>query len=334
MKRKSEKSGVGVIGGGSWGTTIAQLLARKRNRVILWVRDEALAREINEKRINSKYFPAHRLSSLIEATTSMAKVADESQVIFVVVPSRVFREVVRRLGDFLHGEHILISATKGIEDETFKRMSEIIKEETPVKKVGVLSGPNIAEEIMRGHPSATIVASRFELVKSKVISLLNHRLFNVYGSSDVTGVELAGTFKNIVAIASGIAHGKGFGVNTFSYLMTEGLREMKILGEAMGAEGDTFISLAGIGDLIATCTSQYSRNFRFGKALSEGLSPDEALKKVNQTVEGIYAAKVMYHYAEKHGVNLPLLTAIHDVIYRGLKVEDAIEKLTRVPQEE
>ena len=331
MKKTSkEVEKVGVIGGGSWGTTIAQLLAVKRNRVILWTRNQEVIESINKEHINRRYFPEHRLSPLIEATDSMARVADEARVIFVVVPSSVFRKVVRRLGDFLHGEHILISATKGIEDETFLPMSKIIKEETPVKKVGVLSGPNIAAEIMMGHPSATVVASRFKLVRDKVISLMNHKLFNVYPSEDVTGVEIAGTFKNVVAIASGIAHGKSFGVNTFSYLMTEGLQEMKILGEVMGANPETFITLAGVGDLIATCTSQYSRNFRFGKALAEGMSIEEALKKINQTVEGLYATKVMYHYAQKHGVVLPLLFAMYEVLYRGLKVDDAIERLTRV----
>ncbi len=321
---------IGVIGGGSWGTTIAQLLARKKNRVILWTRNKEVIESINKDHVNKRYFPKYKLSNLIKATDSMARVADEAKVIFMVVPSRVFREIVGRLGDFLHGEHILISATKGIEDETFLPMTEIIKQETPVKKVGVLSGPNIAEEIMLGHPSATVVASRFQLVQNKIMSVLNHKLFNVYPSDDVTGVEIAGAFKNIVAIASGIAHGKSFGVNTFSYLMTEGLQEMKILGKAMGADPETFVTLAGIGDLIATCTSKYSRNFRFGKALAEGLSTEEALAKINQTVEGLYATRVMYHYAQRHNVELPLLFAIYDVLYRGLKVEDAIERLTRV----
>ncbi len=321
---------VGVIGGGSWGTTIAQLLARKRNKVLVWARNKETIENINKEHINRRYFPKYRLSTLIKATDSMARVADESKVIFIVVPSRVFREIVSRLGNYLHGEHILISATKGIEDETFLPMSKVIKEETPVKKVGVISGPNIAEEIMLGHPSATIIASRFNMVREKIISLLNHKLFNVYPSEDVTGVEIAGAFKNIVAIASGIAHGKSFGVNTFSYLMTEGLQEMKILGRAMGADPETFVTLAGIGDLIATCTSKYSRNFRFGNALADGMSPEDALKEINQTVEGLYATKVMYHYAQKHGVTLPLLFAIYDVLYRGLKVEDAIERLTKV----
>ena len=329
-KKTTTVEKVGIIGGGSWGTTIAQLLARKRNHVIVWTRNKEVIKSINEKHINQRYFPSYKLSPLIEATDSMKKVAEQADVIFMVVPSKVFRNVANRLGDFLHGEHILISATKGIEDETFSPMSQILKEETPVKKIGVISGPNIAEEIMRGHPSATIVASRFELVRKKIVSLLNHKLFNTYESDDITGVEIAGAFKNVVAIASGIAHGKSFGVNTFSYLMTEGLNEMKQLGEAMGARAETFMTLAGIGDLIATCTSQYSRNFRFGRALAEGLSVEDALKKINQTVEGIYATKVMYHYAQKHDVNLPLLFAIHEVIYGGMKVEDAIEKLTRV----
>ncbi len=328
MVKKSET--VGVIGGGSWGTTISQLLARNKHRVIVWTRNKEVIKSINSEHINKRYFPDYKLSSFIKATDSMAEVADNSTVIFVVVPSKVFREIVGRLGNFVTGEHILISATKGVEEKTYRTMSAILKEETPVKKVGVISGPNIAEEIMQGHPSATIVASRFDRVITKVKSLLNHRLFNIYSSYDVIGVEIAGAFKNVVAIASGIAHGMSFGVNTFSYLMTEGLQEMNLLGKAMGAKPETFITLAGIGDLIATCTSQYSRNFRFGKALAEGLRVDEALEKINQTVEGIYATEVMFEYSRMHGVALPLLKAAHNVIYGGVSVDKAIERLINV----
>lgn len=321
---------VGVIGGGSWGTTIAQLLARNKHNVIIWTRNKEVIQSVNNEHINSRYLPDYELSSLITATESMAEVADNSQVIFLVIPSKVFRDVVGRVGNFVTGEHILVSATKGVEEKTYKTMSAIIKEETPVKKVGVISGPNIAEEIMQGHPSATVVASRFDRVIIKVKTLLNHKLFNVYSSSDVIGVEIAGAFKNVVAIASGIAHGKSFGVNTFSYLMTEGLQEMNILGKAMGSKPDTFITLAGMGDLIATCTSQYSRNFRFGKALAEGLSVDDALKKINQTVEGIYATEVMYEFSKKHKVVLPLLKAIYDIIYNRIPVDRAVERLINV----
>jgi len=321
---------VGVIGSGSWGTAIAQLISRNNYKVLLWGRDNSVIDDINKNHVNSKYFKGIKLSKNIKATVSLKEVAENSEVIFMVIPSVAFRIISQKLGNYLNGSHIIISATKGIEDNSFSPMSNIIEEETPVKKIGALSGPNLSKEIMMKHPSATVVASDFECVINKIKTILNHKLFNVYGSNDIIGVELSGAYKNIVAITSGISTGKNYGVNTFSYLITEGMIEMRKLGLAMGSKEETVSSLAGIGDLIATCTSPLSRNFRFGKALGEGKSLEDAKKEINQTIEGIFAVKSINHFAKIHNVKLPLLSTMHNIIYKGKEIDESIEKLLQV----
>jgi len=324
-----------VIGGGSFGTALATLLIKNRRKVKLWVRREEQAQEINRHHTNKSYFPESKLPPRLEATTDLAGAMEGTPLILVAVPSKGFREVASQVGDTLTGDQVLIHSTKGIEPATFKRMSEILREETCALKIGVISGPTLSEELMAGNPAGATVASNYDEVLRKTQDLFAGCPLRLYGGRDVIGTEIGGAFKNVIALMAGAAHGLGFGDNTKALIVTRGLYEMTLYGGALGADPVTFTGLAGIGDLMATCSSTLSRNFRTGIRFAKGEKLDEILSASSQVVEGVPATRAVYEQSLQLGLNLPMVRAVYGAFFEGLQVQDLLHQLMeRVPGRE
>lgn len=322
--------GVSVIGGGSWGTTIAQLIAENGHPVKLYLRDPDLASAINRARRNERYLPELTLSERVMATSSLADAAEGAHTLFLMTPSHSLRMIARELGDHLDGSRILIHGIKGIEPGTFKRMSELLREETCCRKIGVLSGPNLAKEVAAGHPSATVIASAFQEVVDAGVGMLKSRTFRVYGNDDVTGTELGGSLKNILAIASGLAQGLGFGDNTKALLLTRGLTEMMRLGAHLGANPQTFSGLSGIGDLMATCFSPLSRNYQVGLRLAQGQALDAITQDLHQVAEGVRTTRTVAEHAREQGLYMPITEGVYRVLFEGVPPTMALQGLLEV----
>ncbi|HEY9854586.1 MAG TPA: NAD(P)H-dependent glycerol-3-phosphate dehydrogenase [Stenomitos sp.] len=322
--------GVSVIGGGSWGTIIAHLIAENGHPVKLYMRDADQAAQLNATRRNARYLPDFELHPRLLATASLEDAASGAQTLFLMVPSQSLRLVARELGDHLDGSHILIHGIKGLEPGTFKRMSQVLREETSCRKIGVLSGPNLAKEVAAGHPSATVVASAFQEVIDAGTLLLKSKAFRVYGNDDVVGTELGGSLKNIMAIAAGLAHGLGFGDNTKALLLTRGLTEMMRLGIHLGAQAQTFSGLSGIGDLMATCFSPLSRNFQVGYRLARGEALEAITSDLNQVAEGVRTTKTVAEHAQQERIYMPITTGVYRVLFEGATPKDALKGLLDV----
>ncbi|MBN2498115.1 MAG: NAD(P)-dependent glycerol-3-phosphate dehydrogenase [Deltaproteobacteria bacterium] len=316
-----------VVGGGSFGTALATILAGMDRRVRLWVRREEQADEINRGHTNQRYLPDFELPESLQATIDLQGSLSQCRVVLMSVPSRSFRSVARQLGDHLRGDQILVHTTKGIEKDSFSRMSEILRQETCVLKVGVLSGPNLARELMAGHPAGALIASRYDEVIAAVQALFAQSRLRVYGGRDVTGTELGGAFKNIIALAAGVADGLGFGDNTKSLLITRGLSEMARFGVARGADVFTFGGLAGIGDLMATCASPLSRNHKVGEQLAAGKPLEEILSSMAQVAEGVPTTEAVYQQCRRMGLDLPIVRAVHGMLFEGWSPQHALETL-------
>ena len=328
MSGFDEKS-VSVLGGGSWGTALAHIVASHGYDTLLWVRREDQAEEINERHTNSRYLKDGKLDERVEATTDLERVATRSEVIIHVIPSKAFREISYQLGEFITGDQVVISATKGLDGDDLKRMSQVLIEETCARKIGALSGPNLAKEVMAGHPTATVVASPFAEVIEKAERLLAGPTFRLYGNADMTGVELAGALKNIYAIAGGIAAGLGFGANTLSALITRGLAEISRLGEHFGADRLTFQGLAGVGDLVATCGSTLSRNHTVGRHLADGEALEDIVSNLGMVAEGVNTTRVVHAFALAHEIDMPIARAVHGVLFEGMTPAESLGELMR-----
>ncbi|MFT7626308.1 MAG: glycerol-3-phosphate dehydrogenase (NAD(P)+) [Myxococcota bacterium] len=315
------------MGGGSWGTAIAHLLRRNETPTLHWMRDAKMAKAIAKKGVNERYLPGLQLASGIETTTSLEEVAQRCRLIFVVVPTKVMRTVVRTLGDHLLADHLLVSCSKGLEPETAKRMTEILREETCCLRVGALSGPNLAKEVLADHPSATVVASEYDEVIVEATRALMSPQFRVYGNHDVLGVELGGALKNVAAIAAGVAAGLGFGDNTKALIVTRGLAEIRRLGAALGADPNTFSGLAGVGDLMVTCASAQSRNNQVGRRLAAGQNLDQIRDEMNQVAEGVNTARVATELAEDLGIEMPLAKAVYEVAWLERSAPEVLKEL-------
>ncbi|MBI2567487.1 MAG: NAD(P)-dependent glycerol-3-phosphate dehydrogenase [Candidatus Schekmanbacteria bacterium] len=318
---------IGVLGGGSWGTGIAHLLAANGNEVLLWMRDGDVAASINEKRINPRYLPNLEIARGVRATLDLEEVCGGAHLLYGVVPSQSFRSVMRDMGPFLRADHFLISASKGFEIETFRRMTEIIREETCVRRIGVLSGPNISREILEGQPAATVIASRYREVVDAGIASLHSPRFRVYSGTDVVGVEIAAALKNVVAICSGMMDGMGFGDNTRALLITRGLAEIARLGAVLGADPLTFSGLAGVGDLIVTCTSPHSRNFRVGRLVATGSTLEAAVARLGAVAEGVSTTRAVMRHARALGMDLPVTEGVHRVLFAGENPQMVLDDL-------
>ena len=325
-----EQRSVGVLGGGSWGTAIAHLCRSGGNDTLLWLRDPEVARAIREENCNPRYLAEFPLAPGIRTTQDLAEVTSTCELIFLVVPTKVMRTVARQLGDTLHPDHLLVSCSKGLEPGTAKRMTEIIREETCCLRIGAVSGPNLAREILRGDPAATVVASRYDEVVVRCTRALMTPTFRVYGNRDVLGVELGGALKNVVAIAGGVAAGLGFGENTLALLVTRGLAEIRRLGVCLGADPMTFAGLAGVGDLLVTCQSPLSRNHQVGRRLAKGQSLEQIAAELNQVAEGVNTARVAHELSQQLGVDMPITRAIYQLAHEGRPPEAVLSDLMTV----
>lgn len=324
-----------ILGAGSWGTALATLLAPAAKSVLLVGRDKEVIAEINSDHRNERYLPGRSLPPSITATTEPSRAANADLVLFVL-PSRATRAAATQFAALSpNPQAILLSCAKGIELDSGKRMSEIISELLPDHPLAVLSGPNHAEEVCRGLATATVIGSIDTETSIYLQGLLNSPTFRAYTSDDVAGIEWGGAIKNVFAIASGIANGLGLGDNATAGLVTRGLAEMIRLGTALGGRQDTFIGLSGVGDLIATCYSHHSRNYRAGIAIGEGKSVQETVAGSGMVVEGVPNCQSIHDAAERAGVRTPLIDAVYAVLYEEKPPAAALrELLTRAPRSE
>jgi len=326
---------ISVIGDGGWGTTLSILLSGKGHHITLWGAFPEYVETVKAKRVNTKFLPGVKIPHEVNITSSLNEAVEDRDMIVLAIPAQYMRSVLTRLTPYKLSGKVFVSVTKGIENKTLKRMSEIARELLGRIEICVLSGPSIAHEVLQGSP-ATLVASSGDLALAKEVQdvFITDR-FRVYTNNDIIGVELGGSLKNIIAIAAGISDSLGFGTNAKAALLTRGLIEMARLGVAMGAKKDTFYGLSGLGDLTTTCISKYSRNHHFGEQIGKGRSLKEALKETEMVVEGVATTESAYELAKKHKVEMPIISEIYKVLYENKDPKKGVHDLmTRSPREE
>ena len=330
------KKQVAVLGGGSFGTVLANIAASNGYQVSLWVRDAEQALRINSEGANATYHPELKLSDNITADDDLASVVTDAQFILVATPSIIFEEVISRLEPLINPSVTVISCTKGIKPKPFRTMTDIITQylgHIVGDKVGALSGPNLAKEIAEEKVAGTVIASYNQGLAIEVKAMLSSNTFKVFSSQDMQGVELAGALKNIYAICCGIAHAKLVGENALGFIVTRSMAEMSRFAVAKGANPITFLGLAGMGDLMATCTSKLSRNFQLGELIAEDLSLLEAKERVGQVAEGARTLEVVYHEARKMNVSMPLVNSLYEILYSEASSDQLIQDLLDHPNE-
>lgn len=305
---------VTVLGGGSFGTAMANLAARNGCDTMMWIRDENTAKETQLSRINQRYLPDFKIEEKLQVISDLELAIRDRDIILVAIPSHSFRSVLKQIAPMISAQ-VVISLTKGIEKDSFCFMSEIIRQELPEVAYGVLSGPNLAKEIMQGMPAGTVIASHSEQVRQALQQVLHNPLFRVFASDDVHGVELGGALKNIYAVAIGMASAFQVGENSKSMLITRALAEMSRLAVKLGANPLTFLGLSGVGDLFATCNSPLSRNYQVGYALGQGKSLEQAVQELGQTAEGINTIVQVRKRAQELDVYMPITCALYEVIF-------------------
>lgn len=321
---------VAVLVAGSWGTALAAVLANNGHSVKLWSRNAEQVRQINTTRMNPRFLPEAELPEGIAATTSMEEAVCEADAVVVVAPSAGMSDVASRLRPFLREDTLLVHATKGFETATLKRMTEVLADELPQTDrsgIVVLSGPSHAEEVVLECPTTVVVAAEQLTAAEAAQDLFINNSFRVYTNPDVIGVEVGGALKNIIALGAGLSDGLGFGDNAKAALLTRGLAEIARLGVAMGANPLTFAGLAGLGDLVATCTSRHSRNWRAGSMLAQGLSLGEVLAKMGMVVEGVKTTQAACRLAERFGISMPIAQQLHAVLFEDKSAKAAVEDL-------
>lgn len=328
---------VGVIGCGAWGTTLALLLAKKEIATTLWDHQPARAAEMQQARENSIFLPGFPFPPSLSVTADLAKAAQGKDFLLLVTPSQRMRENVRLLAPYVGQQTILVSASKGVEIGTLKRMSEVIAEELPEARTRVvtLSGPNLSREVAQEKPTAAVVAAAEEQIAVRVRDLLTTTSFRVYTSCDQIGVELGGALKNIIAIGAGINDGLGYGENAKAAFITRGLAEISRLATRAGANPLTFAGLAGIGDLIATCASPLSRNQQLGRRLAAGEKLDDILGSTHAVAEGVWTTRAVLQLAASYNVDMPITQQLSLVLFEGLDPRKAVlELMLRDPRAE
>lgn len=313
---------VSVIGAGSWGTTVASLAARNAPTV-LWSRRAALAEQIDQDHENGDYLEGHKLPVSLRATADLEEAVRHADVLVMGVPSQGFRSTLQAVKPFLRPWVPVVSLTKGLELDSRLRMSQIVEDVLPGHPVGILTGPNLAKEILAGHAAASVIAMDDENVARALQRLFQAELFRVYTNEDIIGCEMGGVLKNVIAIASGMADGLGAGDNTRSAVITRGLSEVTRLGVAMGGEPLTFSGLAGMGDLVATCISTQSRNRHVGDRLGRGETIDEIIAAMNMVAEGVKTSKVVKSLADDFGLDLPIVNEVYAVCHEGRSASEA-----------
>jgi glycerol-3-phosphate dehydrogenase (NAD(P)+) len=318
-----------VIGAGSFGTAMSVVAAHNNNDVVLWAHDPKVAEAIRETHTNPLYLPNIEVPASVHPTSDLAEAATFSDVLFMIVPSHHFRNVLAQLKPRLEKAVTVVSGTKGIENETLERMSEITSSVLGDKLAAfsVLSGPTFAVESAKGFPTAAVIASSDVATAQRIQQVLSSPTFRMYHSEDVAGVELAGSLKNVIAIAAGVLEGLGLGYNTTAALITRGLHEITRLGIALGGRIETFAGLAGMGDLVLTCTGALSRNRSLGVALGRGRTLQEILSETREVAEGVKTSKAAKELAERHGIEMPITTEMYRVLYEGESPRDALQRL-------
>jgi glycerol-3-phosphate dehydrogenase (NAD(P)+) len=319
---------IGVLGGGSWGTTVASLVSRNCETT-MWARDENIVNDINENHKNSKYLGELSLNDKLKANLSLSKTLADADVVIMGVPSQVSRSVLEEAKPFIRPWVPIISLAKGLELGTCKRMTEVIESIMPAHPVGVLTGPNLAKEILQGQAAAAVLAMVDQRISIALQQVFQSGLFRVYTNDDVIGCEIAGALKNVIAIAAGMGDGAGAGDNTKAAVITRGLAELTRLGVAMGGKPMTFSGLAGMGDLIATCTSPLSRNRTVGFQLGQGRKIEDIIADMNMVAEGVKTCGVVMELANKYNVKMPITLEVYKVLNEGATVKDAFKGLLR-----
>lgn len=320
-----------ILGTGGFGLSLAAMLKEYGNDVAVWGKFEQELEAIRRDGENKKLLPGIKIDKEIEITSDISKCADKEIIIFAV-PSFAVRETAKRISGFVNSNQIIVNVGKGFEESTTMRLSEVIEDELPNTNIVILSGPSHAEEIARGVPTTIVAASKNRKSAEQIQDLLMNSNLRVYVNDDMIGVELGGALKNIIAVCAGICDGLSLGDNTKAALITRGLAEIARLGEAMGAEAETFVGLTGMGDLIVTCTSMYSRNRRCGILIGQGKSVDEAIAEVGMTVEGINADKAAYKLSRKYNVEMPITNELYKVVTEGKEVKTALLDLMERPK--
>jgi glycerol-3-phosphate dehydrogenase (NAD(P)+) len=317
---------VAVLGAGSWGTAVAALSVRNV-ATTLWARRPQLAEAIATTHVNVDYLPAFRLSKKLQATSSLEEALAGADVVVMGVPSHGFRDILVESQPFLPAGAPIISLTKGVEQGTLKRMTEVIAEIVPGRCVGVLTGPNLAKEVMSGYPAGTVIALSDMGTCTELQAVFATDFFRVYTNPDLIGCEIAGALKNVMAIAAGIADGMGFGDNTRATLITRGLAELSRLGVALGGQPLTFSGLAGMGDLVATCISPQSRNRHVGEELGRGRTIEQIVQEMNMVAEGVKTSKAVVELAARVGIDMPIAEQVVAVLYEGKSAADIVPPL-------
>lgn len=328
MTRTKQKAA--VIGAGSWGTALAMVLADNGHEVRLWGHKEAQIEEINIHRINHKYLPDIKLPQGITGYSSLDSALRDLDIIILAVPTKAIRDVLKDIEQVSQQPLTVVHVSKGIEPDSLMRISEMIEADmssSMLKDLVVLSGPSHAEEVSLRHPTTVAVSSKNMIAAERIQDLFINQYFRVYTNPDIVGVEIGGALKNIIALASGITDGLGYGDNAKAALITRGLAEITRLGSAMGANPLTFSGLTGIGDLIVTCTSVHSRNWRAGNLLGKGQKLDEVLTNMGMVVEGVRTTKAAYQLAQKYEVDMPITNALYGVLFAGKDVKDSVDLL-------
>jgi len=320
---------VGVLGGGSWGTTVASLVTRNAP-VTLWARNPETVKEINTQHTNATYLPGASIPEKLVATNDIGEAVSGADVVVMGIPSQNFRQVLTEVKQHIRAWVPVISLTKGLELDSHMRMTEIITQVMPGHPVGVLTGPNLAREIMAGQAAASVIAMEDDIIVRELQSIFKSGLFRVYTNNDVIGCELGGVLKNIIAIAVGMGDGQGAGDNTRSALITRGLAEVTRLGVAMGGRAETFAGLAGMGDMIATCTSPQSRNRHVGVELGKGRNMQEIVDEMVMVAEGAKSAPAVMALAQKYGVEMPIASDVYRVLSGDSNASRAFRGLLRV----
>ncbi|MCF8080128.1 MAG: NAD(P)H-dependent glycerol-3-phosphate dehydrogenase [Desulfobacterales bacterium] len=321
---------IGVVGAGSWGTALAHLLSTKGFAVDLWVFEAEIAEQIRETRENRVFLPGVRLPENLVPSNDVEQVVAQKPLVLVVVPSHVLRQTAGRLTEYLDAQSIVVSASKGIENETHLTMSGVLRQVVPSlgsDRIAVLSGPSFAKEVARQVPTAVTAASEERATADFVQRVFASPFFRVYAHEDVIGVELGGAVKNVIAIAAGIVDGLGLGLNTRAALITRGLAEIRRLGAKMGANPRTFSGLAGVGDLILTCTGDLSRNHTVGKKLGQGKKLSQILSEMTMVAEGVRTAKSVYNLSRKLDVEMPISHEIYRILYEEEAPKVALKRL-------
>ena len=315
---------VAVLGGGSFGTVIANLAASNGHATTLWLRDPQQLADMRGSHENARYLPGFPLCPELQFSDDLQATVGAADLIFVSIPSKAFRSVLQAAKPAFRPEQMLVSTTKGIEKDSFALMSEILRDESGLGRIGVISGPNLAKEIMARQLAGTVIASDDEELRDAVHAALSSPFFRVFSNNDIYGVELGGALKNIYAVASGMAAAHKLGENARAMLLTRSLAEMSRFAVHLGANPLTFLGLAGVGDLIATCSSSLSRNFQVGLAIGQGQSLEDVVEDLEQTAEGINTIQMVKHKSDELGIRMPLVSGLYEIIFNGRSLYDVV----------